>query len=61
GSMVAGFSGVVGNLPAGSQVAGMPQMERGLYARVVAAWKRLPELLRRVRRIEERLGIEREE
>lgn len=61
GSMVAGFSGVVGNLPAGSQVAGMPQMERGLYARVVAAWKRLPELLRRVRRIEDRLGIEREE
>ncbi len=61
GSMVAGGSGVLGDLPAGSQVAGMPHMERGLYARVVAAWRRLPELLRRVRRIEERLGIEREE
>ena len=39
----------------------MPQMERRLYARVVAAWKRLPDLLRRVRRIEERLGITRED
>ena len=61
GSAIAGFSGVTRDLPPGSQVAGMPQMERRLYARVVAAWKRLPDLLRRVRRIEERLGITRED
>ena len=60
GSVIGGFTGVTGDLPAGSQVMGMPHMERGLFARVVAAWKRLPDLLQRVRRIEERLGIERE-
>ena len=61
GSLIGAGSGVLGDLPAGSQVLGMPHMERRLYARVTAAWKRLPDLLRRVRRIEERVGIERED
>jgi hypothetical protein len=36
-------------------------MERRLWTRVIVASKRLPELIKRVRRIERRLGMESEE
>ena len=58
GSFVGGGSGVHQKLPPGSQVLGRPAMMRGLFARVVAAQKRLPDLLRRVRRIEKRLDLD---
>jgi UDP-3-O-[3-hydroxymyristoyl] glucosamine N-acyltransferase len=45
----------------GEQVLGYPAMERRLWTRVIVASKRLPELIKRVRRIEKRLGMEREE
>ena len=61
GSLVGGSSAVAGDLAPGSQVVGVPHMDRRLFARVSAAWKRLPDLLRRVRRIEERLGMRPEE
>jgi UDP-3-O-[3-hydroxymyristoyl] glucosamine N-acyltransferase len=45
----------------GEQVLGYPAMERRLWTRVIVASKKLPELIKRVRRIEKSLGIEREE
>ena len=60
GSFVGAGSGVLGTWPPGSQLLGRPAVDRRLFARIAAAWKRLPELLRRVRRIERRLGMERE-
>jgi UDP-3-O-[3-hydroxymyristoyl] glucosamine N-acyltransferase len=60
-SLVGAMSAPAHDLPPGSQVLGVPSMERRLWGRVVAATKRLPELLTRVRRIEKRLGLEREE
>jgi hypothetical protein len=50
--------GGAGDLAPGSQVLGVPAVERRLWAKVVAAKQRLPELLVRVRRIEKRLGID---
>ncbi|MFQ5513803.1 MAG: UDP-3-O-(3-hydroxymyristoyl)glucosamine N-acyltransferase [Myxococcota bacterium] len=58
-SFVGGGAGVTGRLAPGSSVMGRPAMDRKLFARVAAAWKRLPELLRRVRRIEQKLGLDR--
>jgi UDP-3-O-[3-hydroxymyristoyl] glucosamine N-acyltransferase len=57
GSLVGGGAHVAGDVPPGSQLLGSPAIERRLFGRVVAAWKRLPELLHRVRRIEEKLGL----
>ncbi len=54
-SLVGAMAAVSGDLPPGSQVLGVPAIERGLWAKVIAAQKRLPELLRRVRGIEKRL------
>lgn len=52
GSMLAAKSGVHGDLAPGSVVGGVPQMEIGVWRRIVAALPRLPELIRRVRRLE---------
>jgi UDP-3-O-[3-hydroxymyristoyl] glucosamine N-acyltransferase len=61
GSFVGAGAGVLDDLPPGSRVLGRPAIERRLWTRVVAARKRLPDLLRRVRKIEARLGINRED
>jgi UDP-3-O-[3-hydroxymyristoyl] glucosamine N-acyltransferase len=58
GCFVGGGAGVNRDLPPGSQVLGRPAIDRRLWARVVAARKRLPDLLRRMRRVEKRLGID---
>jgi hypothetical protein len=47
------------SIPAGAIVGGSPAVEIGLWRRVCAASARLPELLRRVRRIEQHLGMAR--
>jgi UDP-3-O-[3-hydroxymyristoyl] glucosamine N-acyltransferase len=60
-SLVGAMSAPAHDLPPGSQVLGVPSMERKLWGRVVAATKRLPELLTRVRKLEKRLGVERGE
>ncbi len=52
GSMLAARSGVHGDLPPGSVVGGSPHMEIGLWRRVVGTLTKLPELRRRVRRLE---------
>lgn len=54
GSMLAAKSGVHGDLPPGTIVGGAPHMEIGVFRRVNAALPRLPDLLRRVRRLERR-------
>jgi UDP-3-O-[3-hydroxymyristoyl] glucosamine N-acyltransferase len=60
-TLVGALSATSGDLAPGSQVLGVPSMERRLFAKVVAATKRLPDLFQRVRRIERKLGVEREE
>jgi UDP-3-O-[3-hydroxymyristoyl] glucosamine N-acyltransferase len=58
GVQVAAQSGVPNSVPAGKVVGGYPAIEVGLWRRTSAALLRLPQLLRRVRRLERRLGIE---
>jgi UDP-3-O-[3-hydroxymyristoyl] glucosamine N-acyltransferase len=58
GAQIAAQSGVANSVEAGATVGGYPAMEMGLWRRAVAATTRLPELLRRVRRLERRLGVE---
>ncbi len=45
-------AGVIGNVEPGATVAGMPAVELNLWLRAVASLLRLPDLLRRVRRLE---------
>lgn len=58
GVQIAAQSGVPNSVPAGKVVGGYPAMDVGLWRRTSAAILRLPELLRRVRRLERRLGAE---
>jgi UDP-3-O-[3-hydroxymyristoyl] glucosamine N-acyltransferase len=57
GVQVAAQSGVPNSVPAGRVIGGYPAIEVGLWRRTSAALLRLPELLRRVRRLERRLGV----
>jgi len=57
---IAAQSGIHRGIPARAQYGGYPAIEGSLWRRVTAALPRLPELFRRVRRIERQLGIERE-
>jgi UDP-3-O-[3-hydroxymyristoyl] glucosamine N-acyltransferase len=57
GVQVAAQSGVPSSVPAGRTVGGYPAIEVALWRRVSAAVLRLPELLRRVRRLERRLDV----
>ncbi len=52
GVMIAGGSGVTGSVAAGEVVAGYPQMEVARWRRAMAAVKALPDVLRRLRRLE---------
>lgn len=54
-------TGVVGSVPKGAQVAGFPQVPIARWRRLYAALNYLPDALRRLRRIEKKLGIRREE
>jgi UDP-3-O-[3-hydroxymyristoyl] glucosamine N-acyltransferase len=60
GALIGGMTGVVSDVEPGQQVLGFPAVERRLFGRISVAWKKLPELLHRVRRIERQLGIDRE-
>ena len=55
GVRVGGNSGVVSSQPAGAIVAGFPAIGHREFLRVSAAVPRLPELLRRLRRVERQL------
>ncbi len=56
GAQIAAQSGVPNDVPAGATVGGYPAIEMHLWRRVSAAVPRLPELLRRVRRLERARG-----
>jgi len=57
GSLIGGATAVTASVPPGTQLLGVPPgMERRRWGRIVAAWKRLPELFVRVRRLERQLG-----
>jgi UDP-3-O-[3-hydroxymyristoyl] glucosamine N-acyltransferase len=58
GSRIFAATGVTGNVAPGGQILGLPPgMDRRLWARIVASWKRLPDLFVRVRRLEAALGV----
>jgi UDP-3-O-[3-hydroxymyristoyl] glucosamine N-acyltransferase len=59
GAQIAAQSGLDNSVPAGRIVGGYPAVEVRLWRRVSAASARLPELLRRVRRLERHLGLSR--
>ncbi|GIW41223.1 MAG: UDP-3-O-acylglucosamine N-acyltransferase [Candidatus Binatia bacterium] len=56
GVRAAAQSGIPNDVPAGRAVGGYPAVELALWRRASAAFARLPELLRRLRRLERRLG-----
>jgi len=53
---IAARAGIVSDVQGGSTVAGMPAIDIALWRRAAAALLRLPELLRRVRRLEQAAG-----
>jgi UDP-3-O-[3-hydroxymyristoyl] glucosamine N-acyltransferase len=55
GAVLTAQSGVPSDVPAGAQYSGYPAMESRQWRRCVAAFLRLPELVRTVRRLEEHL------
>jgi UDP-3-O-[3-hydroxymyristoyl] glucosamine N-acyltransferase len=57
GAKVAAKSGIHNDLDAGGTYGGIPAIEVGLWRRGAAVFRSLGDLLRRVRRIEKRLGI----
>jgi UDP-3-O-[3-hydroxymyristoyl] glucosamine N-acyltransferase len=57
GAMVAGGTGVTSTVAAGVTVAGYPHQEISRWRRVNAALRRLPELVRRVSRLESVIGV----
>jgi len=57
GAQVAAQSGVPHDVPAGSVVGGYPAVDIHLWRRMSAASARLPDLLRRVRQIENALAL----
>jgi UDP-3-O-[3-hydroxymyristoyl] glucosamine N-acyltransferase len=58
GAQLAAKSGVAGDVPPGAVFGGIPAVEIRTWRRSVAAWARLPELLRRLRRVERALGLD---
>lgn len=58
GARVGGQAGVFGDVPPGEDWAGWPARPRSEALRAVAASRRVPELLERLRALEERLGRE---
>ena len=56
GAMLAAASGVTNDVAAGQQVAGYPHLEVATWRRAMAALRSLPELVRRVRRLEAAVG-----
>jgi UDP-3-O-[3-hydroxymyristoyl] glucosamine N-acyltransferase len=55
GGRIGGATSITADVEPGAWILGVvPGVERRAWARIVASWKRLPELLRRVRTLEER-------
>ena len=60
GALIGAKCGLTGDVEPGEQLHGFPPLQRRKFARVTAAWKRLPDLLKRVKRIEKKLGMDSE-
>lgn len=58
GTQAGGKTGVWGDQPAGARISGNPGRPHREEVRIQAALGRLPELLRRVKELERRLGVE---
>ncbi len=56
GVKIAAQAGVAGDLPSGCTVAGSPAADIRVWRRYSVLLKRLPELVRRVRKLEDRLA-----
>jgi UDP-3-O-[3-hydroxymyristoyl] glucosamine N-acyltransferase len=57
GARIGAKSGVPNDVPAGATIGGYPAVDIKAWARIVAVWKRLPELAQRLRRLEQHVGI----
>jgi UDP-3-O-[3-hydroxymyristoyl] glucosamine N-acyltransferase len=57
GAIATAQSGIAQSVPAGALVSGYPAIENRSWLRSVSVFARLPELLRRLRAIEQRLGL----
>lgn len=57
GVQIAAQTGVHNDIEAGAIVGGSPAIDVRAWRRYVAAWPRLPDMLRRLRRLEKRLGL----
>lgn len=60
GTQVGAQAGVVNSVAPQAIVMGTPAVDLTAYRRISAVWKRLPELLRRLRRLEKLLGAKAE-
>jgi UDP-3-O-[3-hydroxymyristoyl] glucosamine N-acyltransferase len=58
-AFVGARAGIHKDVPAGARVWGAPQLPERTFHRAMAALRRLPEALRRLRVVEKRLGLER--
>jgi UDP-3-O-[3-hydroxymyristoyl] glucosamine N-acyltransferase len=59
GAQVAAQSGLANSVAAGATVGGTPAVDIALWRRMMAASARLPDVLRRLRRVERHLGLAR--
>ncbi len=57
GAQIAAQSGIHGNVPPGKVYGGYPAMEVRTWRRMMTALPRLPEALRRLRRLERKVGL----
>ena len=58
GAIIGGRSSALSSIEPGAQVAGHPAIDRRNWARSIALFRRLPELFKRLRRIESQLGVD---
>jgi UDP-3-O-[3-hydroxymyristoyl] glucosamine N-acyltransferase len=59
GVQIAAQTGVPSDVAAGAVIAGTPAMDIALWRRCMAALRRLPEILSRLRAVEEKVGVSR--
>lgn len=57
-TIVAAKTGVAGNVPPNSIIAGYPETEIKLWRRIQASLSRLPEIIKDIREIKEKLGMD---
>jgi UDP-3-O-[3-hydroxymyristoyl] glucosamine N-acyltransferase len=58
GVILTAQSGVSHDVPAGKMISGSPAFDNRIWLRAVAVFQRLPELLKRLDRLEKKMGAE---